>query len=56
MDDIGENINLAEKKPDKVKELETELVQFLNKTNAEIGVRDIDGAFYRLKEDLVKSK
>ncbi len=56
VDDIGENINLAEKKPDKVKELETELVQFLNKTNAEIGVRDIDGAFYRLKEDLVKSK
>lgn len=56
VDDIGENINLAEKNPDKVKELETELVQFLNKTNAETGVRDIDGAFYRLKEDLVNSK
>ena len=50
--DIGENINLLEKYPKKVKELETELNKFLKDVKAETGERDIEGAFYRLNEDL----
>ena len=50
--DIGENTNLLEKYPKKVKELETELNKFLKDVKAETGERDIEGAFYRLNEDL----
>jgi len=32
--------------------LETELSEFLDEVDAETGIRKIEGAFYRLKEDL----
>lgn len=50
--DIGETVNLVKEFPLKAKQLEEELLLFLNEVNAETGVRDIDGAFYRLKNDL----
>ncbi|MFT4566202.1 MAG: arylsulfatase A, partial [Saprospiraceae bacterium] len=53
--DIGETSNLLEKYPDLATELETEIIQFLNEVNAETGNREIDGAFYRLKNDLSKN-
>jgi arylsulfatase A-like enzyme len=52
--DLSESNNLATKYPEKVKELETELVKFLDDVNAETGVRNIEGAFYRLLDDLGK--
>ncbi len=50
--DLSENSNLAEKYPEIARELEKELNAFLDHVNAETGERDIEGAFYRLKEDL----
>ncbi len=50
--DLGETTNLTEKFPQIKEELEAELVDFLNEVNAETGIRKIDGAFYRLKNDL----
>lgn len=55
-EDLGETINLIDQYPEIAKELETELNRFLEKTNAETGVRNIDGAFYRLKTDLAKNE
>jgi len=55
-DDLGETTNLIDKHPEIAKELETELNNFLKNVNAETGKRDIDGAFYRLMDDLAKSK
>lgn len=50
--DLGETTNLSDQYPGIVKELETELKKFLAMTNAETGIRKIDGPFYRLKADL----
>jgi len=50
--DLGETTNLIEKYPQITKELETELTEFLDEVDAETGIRNIDGAFYRLKDDL----
>lgn len=52
--DLGETTNLAGKFPNKTKELETELLAFLKDVNAETGIRNIEGAFYRLLDDLGK--
>ena len=50
--DLGETTNLVDKEPEIAKELEAELMEFLDNTNAETGIRKIDGPFYRLKDDL----
>jgi len=50
--DLGETTNLIEIYPEIALELETELNEFLNKTDAETGIRDIDGPYYRLLDDL----
>ena len=50
--DLKETTDLSEKFPEIVEELEKELITFLDQVNAETGERNIDGAFYRLKEDL----
>jgi arylsulfatase A-like enzyme len=51
-EDLGETTNIIEKYPEIARELETELNKFLTKTNAETGIRDIEGAYYRLMDDL----
>ena len=51
-EDLGETTNIIEKYPEIAKELETALNKFLTKTNAETGTRDIEGAYYRLLDDL----
>lgn len=51
-DDLGETINLIDKKPVIAKELESKLNSFLEEANAETGIRDIEGPYYRLKDDL----
>ena len=51
-EDLGETTNLIDQHPEIAKELETELNKFLAMTNAETGIRNIDGPFYRLKADL----
>lgn len=53
-EDLSETTNLSERYPEIATMLETELVGFLEKVNAETGVRKIDGAFYRLMDDLSK--
>lgn len=50
--DLSETTDLAVQLPAIRKALEAEMLAFLNEVNAETGVRDIDGAFYRLKDDL----
>lgn len=52
--DLSETTNLVEKYPEIAGELETELNDFLENVNAETGERDIEGAFYRLKDELEK--
>ncbi len=52
--DLSESTDLSEKYPEKVKELEIELMGFLGEVNAETGIRDIEGAYYRLMDDLNK--
>ena len=51
-DDLGETTNLVDQEAEIAKELEAELVEFLDNTNAETGIRKIDGPFYRLVDDL----
>lgn len=51
-DDLGETINLIDKNPEVAKELESKLNSFLEDVNAETGIRDIEGAYYRLMDDL----
>lgn len=53
--DRSESRNIIKKHPGIAKELEAELMRFLIQSNAETGKRDIDGAFYRLKDDLQAS-
>ncbi len=53
-EDLSEATNLIDKYPEIAKELEAELTEFLNKANAETGIRKIDGPFYRLLDDLGK--
>ena len=53
-DDLGESTNIIDKHPEIAKELEAELNKFLTKTNAETGIRNIDGPYYRLMDDLGK--
>ncbi len=50
--DLSETTDLSSKYPEKVRELETELTEFLEEVNAETSVRDIEGAYYRLIKDL----
>ncbi|MEZ5041908.1 MAG: sulfatase [Saprospiraceae bacterium] len=50
--DLSETTNLVAQHPEIAQKLEAELNQFLEKVNAETGIRDIDGAFYRLLADL----
>jgi arylsulfatase A len=51
-DDLGETINLIDKKPEIAKELESKLNSFLEDANAETGIREIEAAYYRLMDDL----
>ncbi|NQU54799.1 MAG: sulfatase [Bacteroidetes bacterium] len=51
-EDLGETTNLIDKHPEIAKELEAKLNSFLQHVNAETGVRNIDGAYYRLINDL----
>ena len=51
-EDLGETTNIISNHPEIAKELETALNKFLTKTNAETGTRDIEGAYYRLLDDL----
>jgi arylsulfatase A-like enzyme len=50
--DLAETTDISEQNPEIKKELETELMAFIKKTNAETGTRNIEGAFYRLLDDL----
>ena len=50
--DLRETTDLSELHPALTHALEKELNAFLEGVNAETGVRDIKGAFYRLKDDL----
>lgn len=50
--DLGETTNIIKTHSEIAKELETELNKFLTETNAETGIRKIDGAYYRLMDDL----
>ncbi|NND06242.1 MAG: sulfatase-like hydrolase/transferase [Saprospiraceae bacterium] len=52
--DLGESNNLIHRYPGIAKELEGTLSEFLEKTHAETGTRDIKGAYYRLMDDIVK--
>lgn len=51
-EDLGETTNIIKNHRDIAKELETELDKFLADVNAETGERNIEGAFYRLLDDL----
>ncbi len=51
-DDLGETINMIDQHPEIAKELEFKLNSFLEDVNAETGIRDIEGAYYRLMDDL----
>jgi arylsulfatase A-like enzyme len=51
-EDLGETTNIISNHPEIANELETALNKFLAKTNAETGIRDIEGAYYRLMDDL----
>jgi arylsulfatase A-like enzyme len=51
--DLSESTDIADQYPEIKNELETELLGFLEKVNAETGRRKIEGAFYRLLDDLV---
>tara|TARA_Y100001972_G_scaffold129025_1_gene193530 strand:- start:780 stop:2354 length:1575 start_codon:yes stop_codon:yes gene_type:complete len=50
--DLGETTDLSKQLPDLTKDLESELVGFLSRVEAETGERDIEGAYYRLLDDL----
>ena len=50
--DLGETTDISAQLPDLTRDLETELVNFLTKVEAETGERDIEGAYYRLLDDL----
>lgn len=54
--DLSETTDISDKNPEIKKELEIELLEFLDKVNAETGIRRIDGAFYRLLDDLGQRK
>ncbi len=53
-DDLGETNDLSAKMPDLAEEMEAELNKFLEKVDAETGERNIEGAYYRLMDDLGK--
>jgi arylsulfatase A-like enzyme len=50
--DLGETTDLSEKYPEIRKEMEAELLDFLEKVNAETGERKIRGPYYRYLDDL----
>ncbi len=51
-EDLGETTNLLDQRPEIAQELEAELIRFLTQVKAETGVRDIEGAYYRLLKDM----
>ncbi len=51
-DDLRETTDLSKEMPELAREMESELISFLEKVDAETGERDIQGAFYRLLDDL----
>jgi len=53
-EDMAESTNIIADYPEITRELENELNKFLTDVNAETGTRDIEGAFYRLLDDLRK--
>lgn len=53
-DDLGETTDVIKDNPEIAKELETELDNFLKDVNAETGIRNIEGPFIRLVDDLAK--
>ena len=53
-EDLSETTNIMDTHPEIAKELEDALHSFLTETNAETGIRDIVGPFYRLKDDLAR--
>lgn len=55
-EDLEEATNLLEKHPEIARELEAELDGFLEKVNAETGKRNIEGAYYRLMDDLASAE
>lgn len=50
--DLSEEIDLSKENPEKTQELENLLTDFIKETNTVTERRDIDGAFYRLLDDL----
>ncbi|XOV91463.1 MAG: sulfatase [Bacteroidota bacterium] len=50
--DLSETTDISMKLPEIAKELESELTGFIAKVDAETGERDIEGAYYRLLDDL----
>jgi len=51
-DDLGETKDLSGEFPERTRKLEAELNSFLEEVNAEIGIRNIKGPYYRLLDDL----
>jgi hypothetical protein len=54
--DPGESTDLSGQHPGLTREMETELLDFLQHVNAETGIRNTKGAFYRLLDDLKKQQ
>lgn len=54
--DLGEQIDLSEENPEKTQELENLLNDFIKETKTITRKRDIDGAYYRLLDDLGMGK
>ncbi len=52
--DLAETRDLSKQLPEIKVALEKEMLDFLEEVNAETGIRKIEGAFYRLKDDLAK--
>jgi len=55
-EDLGETTNIIKDNPEIAKELETALAKFISDVNAETGIRNIEGPYYRLVDDLAKSE
>jgi arylsulfatase A-like enzyme len=52
VNDLGESTDISEKYPEITKDLEIELNEFLIKADAETGIRNIDGPYYRLLNEM----
>jgi len=55
-EDLGETTDLSEQYPEITSEMESELLEFLKKVNAETGEGKLRGPYYRLLDDLEENK